>query len=219
MANEVSKDPTIGIRHNCALRDMDDDVVSIGARAVRTLARFAVASLAVGRAMNLQQAAGAVIDHEDHVAAATAIAAVWASEWLELLAMNGCAAMPAVTSGRVDDRAVNKCGHVWIPSSPFGEICASSGRSHRMVRISGAKWCPGTTKPRGWSPEGIQHGVARMSVLADLNDVDDLAATTGAEVDGPGSQCEQGVVAATADVLAWVEVCSTLPDDDFAGVD
>ena len=123
--------------------------------------------------------------------------------------------MPAVTSGRVDDRAVNKCGHVWIPSSPFGEICASSGRSHRMVRI---KWCEVVSwydETRGWAGRHPARGSA-YGVLADLNDVDDLAATTGAEVDGPGSQCEQGVVAATADVLAWVEVCSTLPDDDFS---
>jgi hypothetical protein len=35
----------------------------------------------------------------------------------------------------------------------------------------------------------------------------------------PCHQCEQRVIAAAADTVAWVEVRTALPDDDLAGVD
>jgi hypothetical protein len=35
----------------------------------------------------------------------------------------------------------------------------------------------------------------------------------------PCHQCKQGVIAAAADTVAWVEVGTALPDDDLAGVD
>jgi hypothetical protein len=35
----------------------------------------------------------------------------------------------------------------------------------------------------------------------------------------PGDQREQGVIAAAANTVTWVEVGTTLPDDDLAGVD
>jgi hypothetical protein len=35
----------------------------------------------------------------------------------------------------------------------------------------------------------------------------------------PGDQREQGVIAATANTVACVEVGTALPDDDLAGVD
>ena len=51
------------------------------------------------------------------------------------------------------------------------------------------------------------------------DDVDDLAAALGAELDRAGDEREQRVVAATADALAGVEVRAALADDDLAGVD
>src|SRR5699024_6541114 len=50
-------------------------------------------------------------------------------------------------------------------------------------------------------------------------DVDDLAATTGAELHGPADQREQGVVTPATDPVAGMEVGATLTDDDLAGVD
>ena len=51
------------------------------------------------------------------------------------------------------------------------------------------------------------------------NDVDVLAATLGAELDGTGGQGEQGVVLAAADADARVELGATLADQDLAGAD
>src|SRR3954465_8081439 len=50
-------------------------------------------------------------------------------------------------------------------------------------------------------------------------DVDDLPAAARAEAHRPGLEGEEGVVAATADVHAGVEVRSALADDDLAGLD
>src|SRR6478609_3038961 len=48
------------------------------------------------------------------------------------------------------------------------------------------------------------------------NDVDDATTAAGAELNGARGQCEQGVVAATANAGARVEVGATLADDDLA---
>src|SRR6478672_1015259 len=51
------------------------------------------------------------------------------------------------------------------------------------------------------------------------DDVDDLAAALAAELDRARREGEQGVVTATADVGAGVEVGAALADDDLAGLD
>src|SRR5690349_8144970 len=51
------------------------------------------------------------------------------------------------------------------------------------------------------------------------DDVDDLAAALGAELDRARRQGEQGVVATAADVGAGVEVGAALTHDDLAGLD
>src|SRR3954468_7157251 len=50
-------------------------------------------------------------------------------------------------------------------------------------------------------------------------DIDDPASTPGAELHVAGDQRKQGVVAATTDAGAGVEVRAALADDDLAGVD
>ena len=52
-----------------------------------------------------------------------------------------------------------------------------------------------------------------------VDDVDRLAPTLRAELHGTGDEREMGVVAATADADAGVEVRATLADDDLASVD
>lgn len=51
------------------------------------------------------------------------------------------------------------------------------------------------------------------------HNVDDLAAAVRAELNVAGSSGEQGVVVATADVVAGVEVGAALADDDLTGAD
>jgi hypothetical protein len=47
--------------------------------------------------------------------------------------------------------------------------------------------------------------------------INDLAATTGTELNGTCLKSEQGVVATASDVDAWVEVRSALANNDFTG--
>src|SRR3954465_3002159 len=56
-------------------------------------------------------------------------------------------------------------------------------------------------------------------LLGSRHDVDDLAAALLAELDRARREGEQGVVAATADVDAGVEVGAALADEDLARVD
>ena len=49
------------------------------------------------------------------------------------------------------------------------------------------------------------------------DDVDDLAAALGAELDVAGDEREERVVAAAADAVTGVEVRAALTDDDLAG--
>ena len=50
-------------------------------------------------------------------------------------------------------------------------------------------------------------------------DVHDAATTAGAELDLAGAQREQGVVTATTDAVAGVEVGAALANENLAGVD
>src|SRR5690606_8544953 len=58
-----------------------------------------------------------------------------------------------------------------------------------------------------------------LLLLSGCDDVDDLAAALGAELDGARLESEQRVVAATADARAGVEVGAALTDEDLAGAD
>jgi hypothetical protein len=54
--------------------------------------------------------------------------------------------------------------------------------------------------------------------LRSLNHVYNAAATLGAELDSAGSESEQSVVLALANVCAWVEVGAALANEDLACV-
>ncbi len=61
---------------------------------------------------------------------------------------------------------------------------------------------------------------ARHELLCRLNDDGaTLLLTTNGELDGAVDQCEQGVILAHADVIAWVELGTALANDDVAGFD
>src|SRR6188508_2425609 len=70
-------------------------------------------------------------------------------------------------------------------------------------------------RPQTGTPFAEVLSVAVTSLAGD--DVDDLATTAGAELDGAGLQGEEGVVAAAAHAGARVEVRAALADDDLAG--
>jgi hypothetical protein len=58
---------------------------------------------------------------------------------------------------------------------------------------------------------------ALVPKLVGGDDVDDAAATAGAEFDSAGGEGEQGVVLAAANAGSRVEVGTALADDDLAG--
>src|SRR5436190_11960685 len=62
----------------------------------------------------------------------------------------------------------------------------------------------------------LDPGEERLAGSAVRDDVDDAAALALAESDRAVDQCEQGVVAADADVAARVELGAALADDDRA---
>jgi putative intracellular protease/amidase len=70
----------------------------------------------VGAVVIIQQGGDLRVSNEDDVAAVTAITAVWATEWLELLASNRHTAVPAVASAKVNNNIVDECRHGRPPS-------------------------------------------------------------------------------------------------------
>ena len=70
------------------VRHRDDQVGAVGASAVRTLPRPAVAGPAHRAAVEVEQGGRARVHLEDHVAAAAAVAPVRAAQRLELLPVN-----------------------------------------------------------------------------------------------------------------------------------
>ncbi len=60
---------------------------------------------------------------------------------------------------------------------------------------------------------------ARHELLCRLNDDGaTLLLTTDGELDGAVDQCEQGVILAHADVVAWVELGTALANNDVASL-
>ncbi len=60
---------------------------------------------------------------------------------------------------------------------------------------------------------------ARHELLCRLNDDGTtLLFATNGELDGAVDQCEQGVILAHADVIAWVELGTALANDDVASL-
>jgi hypothetical protein len=54
--------------------------------------------------------------------------------------------------------------------------------------------------------------------LGDGNDIDDAATASHTKVHGARGECEKSVIATTAHIRTWVEVGTTLTNDDFAGI-
>src|SRR5450756_1544774 len=102
-------------------------------------------------------------------------------------------------------------GHTMCGDLCFG-MGASPGRSTR------AEHPVSILTRRGGAPHRCAPSSKRLcrSGLGE-NDVDALAATTGAELHRTWSQREQRVIAAAADVQARVEVGAALANDDLAG--
>jgi len=148
------------------------------------------------------------VDDEHDAAAATTVAAVGSTEWLELLAMYRGAPVAAAASPRVNDDAIDEPGH---RTSFLLSVKLNESENSRQLHIRG--------KVLGLLALRSRTGGDIGSSSRDADDVDRLASTLFAELDGAGRRGEQCVVTATTDVDAGVEVGATLADDDLARLD
>ncbi|CAM5441884.1 hypothetical protein SALBM217S_07203 [Streptomyces griseoloalbus] len=111
VADEVGEDVARLVEHHGAVRHGQDEVLPVLAGAVAALAGLAVGGLAVRRVVVVEQGGHGLVDGEDHIAAASAVAPVGAAERLELLAMDGGTAVTSVTRGDMQLDAVHEGGH------------------------------------------------------------------------------------------------------------
>lgn len=111
LADEVGEDVALLVEDDGAVRHGQDHVLAVLAGAVAALAGLAVGGLAVRAVVVVQQGGDRLLHHQDHVAATAAVAAVGAAERLELLPVNGGAAVAPVTRGDVQLDAVHEGGH------------------------------------------------------------------------------------------------------------
>ena len=116
------------LRHDdCAHRHLEDEVFAAGAVAVRARAVAATPRPDVRTEVEVHQGVGLRGHLEDDVAAMPAVASVGSAERLELLAVDGHAAVATVTCGEVQDHAVYEAGHGGLPSVVF-QVAVNSAR-------------------------------------------------------------------------------------------
>jgi hypothetical protein len=111
LPDQVGELVAVGVEDDGAVGDGQLQRRAVGAVAVAALAGPAAGGLLVRVEVVVQQRGRVVLDDEDHVAAVTAVAAVGTAEGLELLAVDGRAAVPAVAGGDVQHDAVDEAGH------------------------------------------------------------------------------------------------------------
>src|SRR5690606_7299106 len=101
-----------GVLDDGAVGHGEHDVRAVGAVPVAALSLPAVAGPPMRAVVIVDQRGGARVDLQDHIAALAAVAAVGAAERLELLAVDGGAAVPAVTRLDMQDDPVHEAGHL-----------------------------------------------------------------------------------------------------------
>jgi hypothetical protein len=101
LADQVGQDPAVAGLHHGAFGHREDQRLAEAPAAHVSLAAFAVLGVAVGRVVVGQQRGGLVVDAQDDVASVSAVAAVGAAERLELLTLDGDAAVASGTAGNM----------------------------------------------------------------------------------------------------------------------
>src|SRR5690606_14104611 len=214
-AHEVGEDPAVAVEHDGAVGDLQDEVAAVGTVAVAAGALGTVGRLGVLVEVEVEQGMDVAVDFEDDVATVASVTAVGAAERLELLAVDGGAAVAALAGADVQHHPVDEAGHGWTFSRPKKNMVINATRAGQGVRPWPAPIGSMSREvlPRCPLPDG------RSGVCRSRNDVDGLATALGTELDGTGREGEQRVVAAASHVHAGVEVGAALAHDDLAGVD
>src|SRR3954447_532724 len=107
------------------------------------------------------------------------------------------------------------------PLPPLPARRCNVTRSTNVAMVLSSKYCCDAAETADGRAEARPSGSADRGGGSgpDGHDVDDLAAALVAELDRTCGEGEEGVVAATADVHAGVEVGAALADQDLARVD
>src|SRR5690606_4328380 len=201
LPDQVGEDVARLVEDDGAVRHGQHQVLTVLAAAVAALAGLAVGGLAVRGVVVVEERRHGLVDGEDHIPAASAVAAVGSAERLELLTVDGGTAVASVTRGDMQLDAVHEGGHGEVPpETSYGFLVLTRERRTRL-------------------PAGEVRSASRKIRSGDRNDVHDLAAAAGAELDGTRQQREQRVVAATAHARAGVEVGAALTDQDLTRAD
>ena len=113
LADHVGEDVTGLVEDHGAVRDRQHQVLAVLAGTVAAGAGLAVRSLAVGAVVIVEQRGDGLVDDEDDIASAPAVAPVGTAQRLELLTVDGGAAVAPVTRGGMQLDAVHEGGHGW----------------------------------------------------------------------------------------------------------
>ena len=202
------------VQHHSAVGHVQDQVVAVGAVAIAAHPLRAVAGLGMWVEVEVEQRVDIGVDDEDDVTAAAAVAAVRSAERFELLTMDRRTTVAALARADVQNDAVDESGHGTDPPRVDAAGVGESGTNWWTKRSGadrvldpGPPLIGGATKRGGLGLHRLRH------------DVDGLAAALAAELDRTRREREQGVVAATADVDAGVEVGAALANQDLTGAD
>ncbi|GAA3304300.1 hypothetical protein GCM10020295_55080 [Streptomyces cinereospinus] len=122
MPDQVGEDVARLVQHHGPVRHRQHQVLAVLAGAVAALAGLAVGGLAVRGVVVVEQRGDRLVDGEDHVAAAAAVAAVRSAQRLELLTVDGGTAVTSVTRGDVQFDAVHEGGHGVVPPVTYGNV-------------------------------------------------------------------------------------------------
>ncbi len=109
--DQVGDHLALGGLHNGPGRHGDDEVGGTRAVLVAALPRVAGAGTPVGVVVEVEQAVHALVDDEDDIPTPAAVPTVGATERLELLTVDRCAPIAAVTALGMDQDAVDETGH------------------------------------------------------------------------------------------------------------
>jgi hypothetical protein len=145
-AHQVGDDLTLGRLHDRAVGHLDHEVGALGAVAVGAGAALAVLGLDVRPVVEVQKRVRLRVDHQGHAAPVAAVAPVGTAERLELLPVDGDAAVPAVARAQVQDDPVDERGHVILAS---GEVRAEKANGPGTSRSAARSAKVVTAAPPG----------------------------------------------------------------------
>jgi hypothetical protein len=112
---EVREHLAVDGMYDGAIRNRELDVAAISTAAVLSGAWSAIASLLMRAMVKVQQGVNLRIYDEDDVATPTTVAAIRATERLELLTVDRCTAVTAISSCRMQNYPIYKTHHVAAP--------------------------------------------------------------------------------------------------------